>query len=175
MNIHMKSSSKVILVVAGYLVASVIASVVVSLYVAATNGPDRQTYGAMYGFGDSLLFLGVCAVAAIPATGAALFFLRPYHLFWRLFAVGALSIAAIGLADLVGFLAPRNVTADSFLGDWAMLSPIRIFLAPVFAIAFCLCILFAPTRFTRLAFLSATAIEAVVFVGVVFIWFHPFR
>ena len=119
----MKSSSKVILVVAGYLVAFVIASVVVGLYVATTNGPDRQTYGGMFAFGDSLLFLGVCAVAAIPATGAALFFLRPHHLFWRLLAAGALGMTAIALADLVGFLGHQTAATDSFLGAWSNLSP----------------------------------------------------
>jgi len=171
----MKSLFKIILVVAGYVAAFVIASVVVGLYVAATNGPDRQTSGGMFAFGDSILFLGICAIAAIPATGAALFFLRPYPLIWRLFAAGALGIVLIGLGDLVDFLVPQNVTTDSFLGLWSMASPLRIFLAPPWAIAFFLCALFAPTRFTRLAFLSAAAIELVVFGWVGLIWFQPFR
>jgi hypothetical protein len=171
----MKPLVKIILVVAGYLAAFVIASVVVSLYIAATNGPDRQADSGMYAFGDSILFLGVCGVAAIPATGAALFFLRPYHLIWRLFAAGALGITLTGIGDLVDFLVPQNVSPSSFLGVWSMLSPIRILLTPLFVIACFLGALFAPTRFTRLAFLSAAAIEAVVFGGVALIWFQPFR
>lgn len=167
----MKSSHKIILVVAGYLAACVIASVVVSLYVAATNGPDRQTYGAMYDFGDSLLFLGVFALAAIPASGAALFFLRPFHTLWRIASVGALVIATTGLAALAAFLVPPSAR----LNTWLELSPLRIFLAPPLAIIFFLSLVFAPTRATRLAFLCASAIEVVVFVWVALIWFHPFQ
>jgi hypothetical protein len=54
------------------------------MYAAGTIGPDRQTSSGMVAFGDSILFLSVFAVTAIPATGAALFFLRPYPLFWRI-------------------------------------------------------------------------------------------
>lgn len=171
----MKPLHKVILVVAGYLAACLIASIVVTVYVATTNGPDRQTYGAMYDFGDSILFLGVCGLAAVPATGLALFFLRPYHLFWRLVAAGALAIAATGIPVLIDFLASSNGTAGAILGEWSMLSPLRIFAAPLFGIAFFLCALFAPTRFTRIAFIGATAVESVVFVWVVFLWFQPVR
>jgi hypothetical protein len=66
---------KVGLVVAGYIVAFMVASAVVAIYVAATSGPDRQTYSVMYGFGDDLLFLAVFGVAAVPPSGAVLFFL----------------------------------------------------------------------------------------------------
>lgn len=38
-----------------------------------------------------------------------------------------------------------------------------------------LCALFAPTRFTRLAFLGAAATEAVVFVWVAFVWFQSIQ
>src|SRR5439155_18981405 len=114
----MKSSSKVILVVAGYLVALVVAAVVVSVYIAATNGPDRQASSGMSAFGDSILFLGVFALAAIPATGAALFFLRPYHTFWRIISVGALALATTGVAALATYLMRSNVTLGSNLATW---------------------------------------------------------
>ena len=70
-----EAGGKVGLVAAGYVVALLIASAGVALYVASTSGPDRKTYGGMYAFGDSLLFLAVFALAAAPATGAALYFL----------------------------------------------------------------------------------------------------
>jgi hypothetical protein len=168
-----KSSFKVILVAAGYMMALVIAGVVVGMYAAATNGPDRQTYSGMVAFGDSILFLSIFAVTAIPATGAALFFLRPYPLFWRIFATGALAITTTGVAVFVDYLASQNAAAGSFLGTWSMLSPLRIFLAPLFAIVFFLCVLFAPTRSIRVAFFGTAAIETIVFVWVAFIWFHP--
>ena len=63
------------------------------MYIAATNVPDRQVYGAMYDFGDSLLFLGTLGLAAVPATGAALFFLRGRPAFWKILSISALAIA----------------------------------------------------------------------------------
>ena len=61
----MKPVAKVGVVVVGYLAAIAIACVALSIYVATTSGPDRQTYGAMFAFGDSLYFLGVLGVSAI--------------------------------------------------------------------------------------------------------------
>jgi hypothetical protein len=147
-----KSSSKIILVITGYLLALVIAWVVVTIYVAATSGPDRQTYGAMYDFGDSILFLGVFALASLPATGAALFFLRPYQVFWRVLAAGAVGIAVTGIVVLADVLVSRNGT-----------------------LVFPLCGWLAPTRFTRFAFLGATAVETIVFVWVALLWFNFVR
>src|SRR5882724_11785698 len=92
---------KVASVLGGYVVAFLIASAGVAIYVAATNGADRQTYGAMYDFGDSLLFLAVFGVAAVVPGGAALFFLRPYRGFWRALSVAALVIATTAVAAFI--------------------------------------------------------------------------
>jgi hypothetical protein len=166
--------SRILLVAAGYLVAFVVATAVVSIYVAVTDGPDRQGSDGMYAFGDSILFLAVFSLAAIPATSAALFFLRPHHLFWRVVSVAALCIAATGIAALISYLAYRSADTSSLLGAWSVFSPLRILLAPLFAIAFFLSALFAPIRACRMALLGATVVEAVVFVWVALIWFHQF-
>ena len=148
---------------------------VVTIYVAATSGPDRQTYGVMYGFGDDLLFLAVFGVAAVPATGAALFFLRPYRSFWLVFSVVALGIATTGLTVLIGYVASRTADVRFILHVWSALAPLRILIAPLFALNFFLSGLFAPNRSYRIALLVAAAIEAAVFAYVAFTWFHPFR
>jgi hypothetical protein len=171
----MRPLVKVGLVVAGYVVAVMVAVAAVAIYVAATNGPDRQGYSVMYGFGDDLLFLAVFGVAAVPATGAALFFLRPYRSFWLVLSVVALGIAATGLAALIDYVAPRTADAHSILHAWSALAPLRILIAPLFALNFFLSGLFAPNRSSRIALLVATVIEAAVFAYVAFIWFHPFR
>src|SRR5215468_8072507 len=93
----MRAAAKVGLVAAGYVGALVIASVVVVVYVASTSGPDRQTSAAMYDFGDSLLFLAVFVAAALPATAAALFFLRPHRSFWLALCVVVPVVVAGGL------------------------------------------------------------------------------
>jgi len=171
----MRPSVKIGLVVAGYVVALLVAFAVVAIYVVATSGPDRQQYGGMYSFGDSLLFLAVFGVAAVPPTAAALYFLRPYRAFWLVLSVIALCIAATSLAALIGYVAQRTVAPGSILHTWSALAPLRILSAPLFAPAFLLSGLFAPNRASRIALLVATAIEAAAFVCVAFIWFHPFR
>jgi hypothetical protein len=129
----------------------------------------------MYAFGDSLFFLGVFGLAALPASGAALFFLRPLRWLWRILSIGALTVAATGLGALASYLAPQNVDMGPFLTAWSSLSPLRALLAPLWAMAFCLAGLFAPTRTARFALLGAAGIEAIVFVWVMLIWFNPFR
>jgi hypothetical protein len=99
-------AAKVGIVAGGYALAFAIASLVLRVYSAATNGPDRQTYGGMVAFGDSLLFLGVLGVAAIPATAAALYFLRSRPGFWRVLSGAALAVAATALVALLLTVAP---------------------------------------------------------------------
>ncbi len=171
----MRPLVKVGLVVAGYVVAFLVAFAVVAIHVAATSGPDRQVYSAMYGFGDDLLFLAVFGVAAVPPSGAVLFFLRPYRAFWRVLSVVALGTATTGLAALIINIAAQTGDAGSILHTWSALASLRILGAPLLALAFLLSCLFAPNRFSRIALLVATVIEAAVFAYVALMWFRPFR
>src|SRR5262245_6101207 len=107
MRARMRAAAKTGLVAAGYVGGFVVAYAVVNSYIAATSGPDRQTYAAMYAFGDGLLFLAVFGIAAVPTTGAALYFLRPHRVFWRALSTAALVIAATGVAALITYLASR--------------------------------------------------------------------
>lgn len=131
----MKTRAKIALVVAGYVGALLVACAIVVVYVAATSGPDRQAYSGMYAFGDSLLFLAVFGVAAVPATGSALFFLRPYPSFWRVLSVVAPAIAATGLAAFVVYFAAQTAGAGSLLHSWSGLAVLRILVAPLLALA----------------------------------------
>ena len=166
----MRPAAKAGIVVAGYVAAVGVASLVLRVYIAATDGPDRQTYVGMYAFGDSLLFLGVASVAAIPATGAALFFLRPYRGFWKVLSIGGLATAATAILASVLFLATRSATGHGVLYSWAMVTPLRILAAPLLALFFLLCGLFAPTRSARICLASAAAIEVVAFMSVAGTW-----
>src|SRR5882672_8662198 len=137
----MRPLAKVGLVVAGYVVAFLVASAVVAIHVATTSGPDPQASSGMYAFGDSVLFLAVFGVAAVPSTAAALFLLRSYRSFWLVLCVAALGIASTGLVALVDYVATRTATADagSILGILSALAPLRILIAPLFALGFLLC------------------------------------
>jgi hypothetical protein len=163
----MKPSSKIALVTVGYAAAFVVAALVVGLYIAVMDSPERQASSGMSAFSDSLLFLGVLGLASIPATCAALYFLRPFHAFWNVLAVCALGIAATGIAALVSVL---RAGTDFLPGAWSIFSPIRVLLAPLLAMAFFLSSLFAPTRRSRIAFFSVVVAEAVVFAWAVLLW-----
>src|SRR3989442_7961392 len=132
----MRPLIKVGLVGAGYIGAFALASAVVTAYVAATSGPDRQNYGAMLAFGDDLLFLAVFGVAAVVPTGAALFFLRPYRSFWGVLSVTALVVAATAVAAFFDYLTSQGSGAHSVANAWSALAVLRILIAPLFALAF---------------------------------------
>ena len=85
------------------------------------------------------------------------------------------SVTATAMGSKTLTLQGTSTDTNSLLGAWATLSPIRVILAPLLAIGVGLCALFAPTRFTRFAFLGAAAIETVVFVWVTFAWFQSIR
>jgi hypothetical protein len=161
----MKALAKLGLVGAGYIGAFAIASAVVAVHIAATQGPDRRDYAAMFDFGDSLLFLGVFGLAAVFPTGAALFFLRPYPRFWRVLSIAAMVMAATAAAAFVVMLAWRAAGASSVGSAWAAVASLRILIAPLFALAFAVSTVFAPSRNPRLALLAATAMEALLFCG----------
>src|SRR5215471_14326292 len=62
----------------------------------------------MYDFGDSLLFLAVFVAAALPATAAALFFLRPHRSFWLALCVVVPAVAITALVALIEYLGAKG-------------------------------------------------------------------
>jgi hypothetical protein len=165
--------SKVLLALAGYAIAFLIASAVMYAHIKATSGPEWQGDSGMLAFGDSVLFAGTFCLAAIPATVAALYWLRPVEAFWRIASIAALAIATTAVAAALVYLVPRPTPAGSGpLGYWPELAPLRILAAPGFALASCLALIFAPTRSARLGFLAAMTIEALSFLAVSVIWWR---
>ena len=118
----MTRTAKLLLVVAGYAIALLVALGATQAHQVATSGPAWQGYSGMLAFGDSVLFLGVFGLTAVPATGAALYFLRPVRLFWQIASITALAIAATGLAAFFGYLLFRSAQPASML---VALTPIR--------------------------------------------------
>jgi hypothetical protein len=97
----MRAAAKFGLVTAGYVAAFVLATGSVAIYAAWADSPDRQASSGMYAFGDSLLFLALFGLASVPPTVAGLFFLRPYHSFWRVLASQRSSLPQPGLVGCV--------------------------------------------------------------------------
>lgn len=138
----MRASARIGMVAGGYAIAVAVAWAVTAVYTFVTAGPDRLTYGAMYGFGDAVLFLGVFAVAALPATGLWLHFLRGSAWFWSALSVLGLGASALSLL-LLGCELLRGPRAALL---WA---PLWFLSSPVFIGGFGLAFFFAPGDGTR--------------------------
>ena len=169
----MRTTTKLGLVLGGYLLAFGIAFATVHAYSLLTAGPDRQTYAGMFAFGDSLLFLGVFALAAVPATIAGLWFLRPVRAFWLLLSVAGVAIASTALIALLAYFVQRSAAAGGAVHAWAMFAPLRLLVAPACALAFLLAGAVAPDRGPRWALLGAGAVEALAFGTIALLWFLP--
>src|SRR4030095_1207550 len=135
----MKSrASKLSLVAGGYLLAVLVAIAAVFLRVALTSDPNAQASSGMYAFGDSLLFIAVFSVAAVPPTGAALYFLRPYRAFWNVFSWLGVTVAVTGIVAAALFQCGRHAAEPSPLAALTSLSMLRLLIAPPLAMGFLL-------------------------------------
>jgi hypothetical protein len=167
-----KPFHKVAWVVGGYIACLLIASAAVAIRIAATSGPDRQAAGGMYGFGDTIFFVAIFGVPALVPTGAALFFLKPYRLFWSVLSALAVALAATGIAAVVLYAIGRNATT-SCLGTLAGYSVLRILVSPLLALAFAVCAVFSSYRVPRIALFTAALIEVAVCAYVGAVWLVP--
>jgi hypothetical protein len=164
------------IVLAGYVTAVLAANAAVDYRLLHTQGEDAQASAGMYAFGDALLFLAVFAVVAVLPTGLALYFLRPYRLFWTALSLTALSLAATGLlAAAVYVLASFQAPPGSRWELWAAFAVLRMLAAPPLATAFALAGLIAPNRTSRWSLLVAAAIEGAVAAYAILHWCAPYR
>ena len=161
---------KISTVVAGYVVALLIAYAVVALHVAATSGPDRQGASGMFAFGDSLFFLAAFGATAVLPTGLGLFFLRSHEPFWGVLSPASLPIAGTALLALLTYLVTSRSDPESPLQLCPPFSVRRILVSPLFALGFFVSALVAPTRPARLALLGATGLETVAFLVIFLRW-----
>jgi hypothetical protein len=168
-----KPRLKIGVVICGYVAALLIASAAVTIRVAVTPTAVAQASSGMYAFGDSLLFVAVFGVFALVPTGAALFFLRPYHRFWVVLSAIGVVVGLTGIIAATLFLLGRHATAST-LAWMAALSVLRMLIAPLLALMFLACVILAPLRPARLAFVAALAMEMVVCACGGFVWFIPF-
>jgi hypothetical protein len=162
----MKRTAKVAVVGTGYLAALAIAYVALRIYISTTSAADRQTYGAMFAFGDGLYFLGVLCVASIPATGMGLFFLRPYAIFWRALSAFFILITALTFVAL-------GIYAAEPASPWSALIPLWLLASPVFGAAAFVSGVFAPQHTSRRVLFTTAFVEGVVFVYVLLVWASP--
>ncbi len=165
---------KIIMVLAGYLAALVVAFLAVAVRMATTSGPDAQASSGMYAFGDALLFVAVFGTVGLLPTGLGLVFLRPYRPFWLILSTIGAVIATTAVIALVLFAIGRSATAPSSLSTWADLAVLRILPAPLFAAAFLVAGVISPHRASRWTLLAASGIELIVSAYAWFVWLSSF-
>jgi hypothetical protein len=165
----MRPAAKVGVVVGGYVAALLVAIAVVAVYVHLTDSPDRDLYSGMYAFGEGLLFLAALTLASLPATAAALYFLRPYRAFWIAISLASLAYTTTAIPAVIDHFTVRPL-GEPMSGSSALLS-LRLVLAPFPGFVFFLAGLFAPGLWFRLALFGAMLIEAGAFSCLVASWF----
>jgi|CXWL01.1.fsa_nt_gi hypothetical protein len=167
----MKTLIRLGAILAGYVLAFLVAWAAVALYVAATDSPERQAGAGMASFGDAFLFLVVFGLAALPSTAVALWALRPSRRFWAVLKFVVLGVAITALVTLLGYLGGRTEFAHPWLQSLAMLAPMRMLFAPPLGLLFAMSAVCAPDRSSRITLAIATLIEAAAFLSFVAILF----
>lgn len=156
------------IIVGGYFAAFLLALGVVSAYIEFTSGPDRESSGGMYAFGDALLFIAVFGMVSTVPTIVSLVLLRQSRRFWIALSVLALAVAGTSVAEVVASaLVPLSTNL------LVMLAFPRIFMSPFFAVAFGLAAWAAPGTKARLCLLAAAGMEAASAIYGFFHWFVP--
>jgi len=166
----MSAIRKIALVGLGYVGAVVIAVAAVAIRLA--SDPAAQASSGMYAFGDALLFIGVFGLSSLVPTAALLLFLRPYRRFWIALSAVVLVVAATAIAATILFAIDRH-SAPASMSGWAILSVLRILVAPLFALSFFVCAVLSPYRSPRFVLLGASALEAAACAYAGFVWFVP--
>jgi hypothetical protein len=167
----MNGPAKAGIVLGGYAAAAFLAFAVV--YVWSELRPDRDTSSGMAAFGDAIFVFGLFAVGSVPATCAALYFLRPYPVFWRFLSFAGVALSLSGAAAAICFFVSRRALQGSALAMWGAFAVLRILSAPLFALALFAACAFAPDRPARRTLLIASLIESAAFGSVVVIAWLP--
>src|ERR1700716_562055 len=157
----MERLSKPGVVLIGYAAALFVSCVVFYAYVYVSNWTNAvQASGGMQAFGDFLLLVGLFGFLALFPTALALYYLRPFEKFWRVFSIASVVLAISGLlaAVMIGRLQrpPGAILGVGFFGLMEILG------APLLGLCFSTCAVIAPTRSSRRFLFAAAGIEFVV-------------
>jgi hypothetical protein len=155
-------ASKFGLVIAGYILAFVIASVATAIRIRLTSGPQAQASSGMYAAGDSFLFMGVFGLLAIPPTALMFFFLRPFTTFWNWFAAACLLFAACGpIVAFANTLINSSMTySPTDLGlILSLVGILHFFGSPILFVGFAVLSVIAPAGRARKFMLISAGLE----------------
>jgi len=142
-------------VLGGYVLAALLAVLVVVVHVAVTDGPDRELSSGMHAFGDAVVFVVAFTFFSALPSGLGLYFLRRVTWVWPLFSALGWTMASTGwLAVATVHLAPTPADFGS------VLAVLRIVLAPACMAVLAAVGVAAPSLGTKRVLFSAAAAEA---------------
>src|ERR1019366_6755584 len=148
--VKMSNLTKVAVVLGGYAAALCGAYACVYVRQLHISECDARASPGMYAWGDLMLFVTAFSFAALVPTALGLYFLRPVPMFWTVFTVIALMVAATGPLGAGASALVQNLKIQK--GPWeiaGMLGFLRAMGAPLLAMGFFTCAAFAPARRPR--------------------------
>ena len=148
---------KIGVVLAGYVLALLVACVTVYIRVLLTQGDMAQASAGMCAFGDVLCFAAVFGMLSLVPTGLALCFLRSFKSLWTALSVAALALALLGPVAAT-MLQPYQ--ADSMIAAHVWLG--QVLGAPLLALGFLVGAVLGPTPRARWMMFAAALIEGLV-------------
>ena len=162
---RLRPAGRVGLVLGGYLAALVAAVVTTWLHAQLLTAPDHDGSSGMAAFGDMLLFLAVAALASVPPTVLALWYLRSVQWFWWVVGAVSAAFAATAFPALISHFDAQSLPPGHPLASMSAVWSLRLVLAPLPAFANALAALMAPGWRFRALFLGTMAVEALAFFG----------
>jgi hypothetical protein len=170
---------KIGIVIAGYIIALIVAFVAVYIRELATQGTDAQASQGMFAFGETILFLVVLGVLALVPTALAFYFLRPLEKLWTGFAVLCLVFSIMGWIVLLAnrlMEATVGYTSNPFAAFLSLAAVLSIFGTPVFAVCFLILAIIAPSGRSRFLLLISAGCQilAALYMFVNFLLFQRF-
>jgi hypothetical protein len=169
----MRRAAKVGVVLGGYVAAGFAAVAAGWLYNAHVATYPYDTSGGMYAAGEMLSGIAAFLVVALVPTLLWFWFVRRHEGFWNAVAILCLVFAGIGLIAVLAPLGTHRVIAHPALMILDLVGLSQLLGVPIWATAFALFALVAPTPRTRAQLSVALGIEVIIGVCAIVHWFVP--
>ena len=158
----MNRSTKIGIVIVGYILAGAVASASTYIQELATRGTDAQASQGMFAFGQSILFMLVFGGLALIPTVLAFYFLRSSEKFWNGFAVLCLGFSITGIIIVIAnALMNENILhiAESSADVISLFGVLGAFGGPILIIGYLVLAVIAPSRRPRILLLASVGLE----------------
>lgn len=166
-------SSKLALVVGGYLLAIGAGALAGRAYDMRVSALPYDTSGGMYAGGEALASLGAFLVVALATTVLALWFARRNGTLWRAVALGALAFAGVGLLAVLMALVVHGPPRNLFTTAFSLLGLAQLLGVPLWTGGMVLLALIAPAGSPRRLLIAAIGLQLVIGVCAGIHWLVP--